>query len=146
MEGRLDTYRPQRKVLNQNLRKYHGRDPHSRDRKVRTQAAMGGRAELTSDMIVVGEEVCDGVTGRQCDEEPVSVTRQSSAYMQREPWVTNRDHRRTEVKALCSLLSSLFSSPHLSVPPSARLARRLLFVSSSCLVALSIFTPPPARR
>ena len=63
LEGTIVTYRPRRRVPSQNLRKYHGRDPHSIDRNLRTRSTKGGRSGLTSDMmIVVGGKVCHSVT------------------------------------------------------------------------------------
>ena len=62
LEERVVTYRPRRRVLSRNLRKYHGRDLHSIGRSLRTRPANGGRSGLTSDMIVVGERVCHNVT------------------------------------------------------------------------------------
>ena len=65
------TYHPQRRALSRNLRKCRGRDPRSSDRIFKIQPVKCGRAELTSDMIVVVEEMCDGVT-RQVYPPPQS--------------------------------------------------------------------------
>ena len=62
LEGTVVTYRPRRRVLSQNLRKYRVPDPHSTERSLRTRRGNGGRSELTSDMIVVGERACHNVT------------------------------------------------------------------------------------
>jgi len=60
------TYHPRRRALSRILRKYHGQGPRSSDRNLRTQPGKDGKAELTSDMIVVGsEETCHSVT-RYC--------------------------------------------------------------------------------